>query len=190
MFAYCNNNPVGYYDATGDSAIPIPTLADFYGMHKAVQYDIAEEYGYAIEVFVSGYKGRGFLDIFDAENNQYYEVKSITQAGTWTTTQQMEKYDVSHIRDIRFLGYFFADSPQRGERMNISGMCQYSYWDIHYSSNGNGLITYTWVINQQRYQAHLAKLMAMTTVAIAGCGVMQWISNLGDRNFSYNCMFQ
>jgi len=45
MFAYCNNNPSNFVDSCGNSPDPIPSLADFYNMHKAVQMDIAEEYG-------------------------------------------------------------------------------------------------------------------------------------------------
>lgn len=141
MFAYCNNNPANNVDCGGELSARVPTLWDFYRMHKAVQYDVAEEYGYAIEVYTKGPLGRGFLDIYDPVTNQYYEVKSIGAAGS--AAPQMDKYDVSSISDWRFLGYDIAYSPSRGTRM-IKGTITCGNWYVTYESNLDGLITYNY----------------------------------------------
>ena len=187
MFAYCLNNPINYFDFCGDSALPIPSLVDFYYMHKEVQLDVAEEYGYAIEVYVRSPFGGGYLDIYDAEHNQYYEVKSKLQAGLGSTTFQMEKYDSSHISDIRFFGFFFSDSPQRGTKY-ISGRCQYSYWDIYYKSNGNGLITYEYKVNDSRYNQHLAAMAVIVIAAAAGCCMPSVQHETISWNMSFACI--
>ena len=50
MFAYCPNNPIQRSDPTGDaSIIPLPTLRDYYNMHKAVQYDIVENVNNSVD---------------------------------------------------------------------------------------------------------------------------------------------
>ena len=161
MFAYCLNNPIENLDIDGQ--IPVPSLVDYYYIHKYVQYDIVENYGYAMEVRTCSFLGNGSLDLYDPVTNQYYEVKSIGQATLLTTDIQMIKYDNSVICAWRFVGYRFFDSPDRGDLL-ITGSCQYSYWDIKYWSNGNGLITYIPEINKTRYTAHLAAI----SVAVAG----------------------
>ena len=181
MFAYCNNNPVIYIDISGELLTPIPSLGDLYRMHKQVQYDIVEQYGYAMEVYVCGIQGKGFLDLFDAAHNQYYEVKSVGQANSWMTEQQMKKYDVSHVTSWRFIGYFYTDSPERGDEI-ITGTCQYSYWDITYSSNGDGLITYQYTLNEQRYQTYCAALLTVTTVTFVMCATSGAGMGLGSGN--------
>ena len=161
MFAYCLNNPIKNIDVDGQ--VPVPTLMDYYYIHKHVQYDIVEDYGYAMEVRTYSILGKGSLDLYDPTTNQYYEVKSIGQSGLFTTDIQMQKYDVSYICDWRFIGYRFLASPNRGQLM-IRGSCQYSYWDISYEANGDGLITYVPKINETRYAIHLAAL----SIAVAG----------------------
>ena len=79
-FAYCNNDPILFYDSDGTSPItPILNLIDFSAIHKMVQISILKELGGTakMEVYVKTDNGRiGFLDIYDLSNNWYYEVKS------------------------------------------------------------------------------------------------------------------
>ena len=186
MFAYCRNNPVNFLDSCGNVPEPVPSLSDFYYMHKAVQMDIAEEYGYAIEVYIRSPLGKGYLDIYDPEQNQYYEVKSRPQAGLLATDIQLAKYDSSHISDIRFVGYFFADSPQRGTQY-ISGQCRYKYWDIYYKSDGNGLITYVYEVNYTRYNQALATAAVFGLAVMAGCMSSVRHQTI-SKDMSFSCM--
>ena len=178
MFVYCNNNPVVYIDIGGNYPLPVPSIADFYNMHRQVQYDIIEQYGFAMEVRIISALGSGRLDLFDPLTNQYYEVKSMGQAGLATTAIQMEKYDVSLIVDWRFVGYIFNGSPERGS-MEISGSCTYSYWNIYYRSDGNGLITYRYFLNEAKYREYLSTLVA--AACVVGVGYACVVSS-GARN--------
>ena len=174
MFAYCLNNPVDFLDYNGMAALPIPTIVDYFHMHRQVQYDIVEQYGFAMEVRIVSPKGTGRLDLYDATTNQYYEVKSIGQVMLSDTTDQMKKYDSSRIIDWRFAFYIFLSSPQRGQ-VEISGTCTYLYWDIYYRSDGNVMIIYRHVLNKERYTMYLAAV-ALTVCAVA----------MGQANQSYS----
>ena len=182
MFAYCLNNPACYIDDSGCIALPIPSLGDLYRIHKRVQYEVVEKEGYAMEVYVSGPKGKGFLDLYDAENNQYYEVKSSLQQGTKHTRDQMEKYDAAKVTSWLFVGYAIDSSPTRGKRSDISGMFEYLYWDVRYTSNGDGLITYKLILNKSRYELHLATIAL--SVSAGALGVMYGLISGGHKGLA------
>jgi len=170
MFAYCNDNPVNFSDLTGTIALPTPTLADYYGMHKAVQYDIVEERGYGMEVPVVGPNGAGRLDLYDGETNTYYEVKHIFAAQGPMFDFQMEKYDASHVVGWRFREYEIDGKVSRGSAM-ISGNTTYLHWDIMYRSTDSGVIVYRWVLNRARYE----QALAVTAMAIAGAAYCNFV---------------
>ena len=177
MFAYCLNSPVYRADATGcSSVIPLPNIRDYFFMHRAVQYDIAEEYGFGIEVFISGSKGIGRLDLYDGTTNEYYEVKHYGAHEGDLFDKQMEKYDASHVSGWRFEEYSISGNVTRGNQI-LMGETQYSFWDIYYTSEGPGIITYVWVVNKERYAAYLALVACVATCAIAthytSCGRIQ-----------------
>ena len=143
MFVYCLNNPIFYIDTTGYTATP--NLWDLARMHRGVQYDIVEERGYAMEVYVRGSLGRGFLDLFNPICGQYYEVKSSGAANSVRTTTQMSKYDVASILDWRFLGYNLSYPITRGLDYSISGSFVYKDWLVTYQLTTPGLIVYDYV---------------------------------------------
>ena len=92
MFAYCNNNPANYCDYSGNSPFtPDLNLLDYKTIHELVQERLSYEEGWYVEVSVNGELGRGRLDLFDADNNTYYEVKSKGAADDPGTIQQMQK---------------------------------------------------------------------------------------------------
>ena len=128
-------------------------------MHKYVQYDIVESYGYGMEVYVVGPKGTGRLDIYNAETNEYYEVKHQPAAGGDAFDNQMARYDVSHVVGWRFSEYEIDGDVTRGSEY-ISGMTRYKYWDIHYRKAADGLIIYTWTLNETRYMQYMTLLAA------------------------------
>ena len=174
MFAYCANNPVLYVDYSG-RLFGVPSLADFGKIHKRIQYEIAEKEGYAIEVFVDGPRGRGFLDIYNPETNEYYEVKSILQADRKHTKMQMEKYDAAYIRDFRFSDYSIPNPPTRGEK-KFSGSFVYSEWTVRYRLSEDGLITYKLELIEE-----VAAVQAI--VAIGAVGISQSAAFAGSGGF-------
>ena len=164
MFAYCLNNPLIGYDPSGRAVLPFPTLLDYYWMHKYVQYDIVETYGYGMEAFVIGPKGSGRLDIYNMYTNEYYEVKHIGAAGGALFEDQMAKYDASHVAGWRFAEYSVNGNVTRGTEY-ISGVTQYMYWDLHYRKAADGVIIYTWTLNETRYALHMAMLSSMVVAS-------------------------
>ena len=110
------------------------------------------------------------MDIYDAANNEYYEVKSSLQADTTSTANQMYKYDTSHIKDWRFEGYDIPDSPQKGN-LEISGSFQYKHWDITYRSYRSGMIVYYVTLNTKRYEQKVVTVAAVVTSASIGFAI-------------------
>ena len=168
MFAYCGNNPVNCVDPDGHFLLPVPTLQDYYYVHKMVQMLIVLSEGYAMEVYVTSPIGNGRLDLFDAENNQFYEVKHEWQGDTQSTRKQLDRYSQSTIHSLMFIGYSFDSSPSPGTRTDISGQFQYQYWDVTYESLGNGVITYSLELNKERYARHLNTVLTVVAGGLAG----------------------
>ena len=152
--------------------LPILGLADYYLIHKMVQCLIVDSHGYAMEVYVTSPFGNGRLDLFDAANNQYYEVKHAPLASSWANSMQQFKYDHCKIGGFMFRGYTFAASPTAGSRVDITGTFKYDYWDITYKSHGNGLITYEARLNKARYFDYLETTLNAVAFAAVGavCG--------------------
>lgn len=147
--------------------MPFPTIIDYYWMHKYVQYDIVERYGYGMEVFVIGTKGSGRLDIYDGYTNSYYEVKHILAATGKHFEDQLAKYDAAHVVGWRFSEYSIEGNVSKGTA-RISGNTEYLYWDISYRTAEDGVIIYTWALNKERYEVYLATLAVTVTYAVAG----------------------
>ena len=177
MFAYCNNNPCNYYDPYGDVLLPFPTIADYYAMHQMVQMLVVMEYGFAMEVRISSPYGFGRLDLFDAENNQYYEVKHAPQHQQFMASHQKMKYDNARVTGTMLDGYSFSGPPTPGTRTDISGSFQYQYWDVTYQSHGDGVITYEWALNEQRYNKHVGTVATFAGAAVAGMAYGQMGGN-------------
>ena len=163
MFAYCNNSPVAFYDPRGTALLPVLGLTDYYLIHKMVQCLVLDAYGYAMEVYITSPFGNGRLDLFDAMNNQYYEVKHAPLAPMWNDSIQKLKYDNCIVHGRLFKEYYFDQPPTAGWNLNISGEFQYGYWDVTFSAQGNGLITYSAYVNKSRY----FKFLQVTTNAVA-----------------------
>ena len=151
----------------GNALLPIPTITDYFGMHRAVQYDIVETFGYGMEVYVVGTRGVGRLDIYDGYTNSYYEVKHIDAAFGKVFDSQLEKYDAAFVVGWRFSEYSIGGNIKRGQA-KILGTTQYSYWDIHYRSSEPGVIIYTWKLNKARYERHLATITVAASAMAAG----------------------
>ena len=157
MYAYCGNNPANYSDPNGCYIVPLPSIADYYHMHKAVQYDVVEQHGYGMEVYVIGSKGIGRLDLYDGTCNTYYEVKHQPAATGKIFDDQMTKYDNSHVTGWRFSEYQIEGNVVRGDN-HISGWTTYLYWDIKYWKAADGVIVYIWEVNETRYAQHMCVL--------------------------------
>ena len=157
MFAYCNNNPICLVDYSGESPFGSLTLGDYYIIHKQIQFDCKCKTGWDMEVYVSGSKGIGFLDLYDSTNNQYYEVKSDKAANRSSTSRQMEKYDVALVKDIRYSDP--ATTPPTRGMQYVTGTVEYGVWDINYRLSSAGLITYTPEYNWNRAGTIAASLL-------------------------------
>ena len=177
MFAYANNNPVCYRDSNGTSPFSALTFADYGTIHKIVQVMCVAEYGWEMEVYVKGPLGRGFLDLYDCDNNQYYEVKSINTANTWRTNRQMKKYDVSHIADKRHEVAEIPGSPTKGSDF-VNGTFAYGIYDVTYKLERPGLITYKCDRNDQRTLVTAVALVLIFGIAtgnvpaVSGAGAL------------------
>lgn len=154
-------------DETGESPFGVLALFDYYIIHKLVQADCRRQKGWNMEVYVSGAKGIGFLDLYDVDSNQYYEVKSEKSAKRGSTRRQMEKYDVSYVNDNRFKDPI--DSPPTRGNEYVSGTVQYGAWDVEYRLDSAGLITYATEYNWDRGGKVLAGVAAIV-LAIATHG--------------------
>jgi len=164
MFAYCVNNPVCYYDPSGNSPFGRLTLADYKLIHLGVQLDCAFKTSWQMEVFVRSQSGKiGFLDLYDLSSNAYYEVKSKGAASRITTELQMRRYDKSLVKDKRFSNNQITNPPSRGTQ-NISGSFPYGIWDVEYETARNGLIRYETNLNPKRVT--VAGVLAIATIIL------------------------
>ena len=171
LFAYCLNSPVGLRDDGGTSPYDFLGILDFYLIHKRVQEDVRRQYGWEMEVYVVGPNGKGRLDLYDVENNAYYEVKSagvlLRQSGIKSLEKQLAKYDVAlptKYPDV-------CTPPSRGTT-HVSGNFEYGFYDIEYKTTADGLILYTYTFNRKRARETalnaLASLGVLAIVALAG----------------------
>ena len=136
MFAYCGNEPVNGADPSGKDPYGILDWIDMKIIHVMIQIKVAIEYSWAMEIYVKGPKGSGYLDLYDSENDSYYEVKSLKEARKSRTRNQMEKYNVASVQDtfvnrakIPSIDTVSTLSP--GE-VNVSGRIQYGIYDVDY----------------------------------------------------------
>ena len=165
MFAYCNNNPVIFIDVSGYSPFSTLNIADYYTIHKIVQYLCCAEYGWDMEVYVKGPLGNGSLDLYDYKKNQYYEVKSLRSSTYPTTAFQMQKYDESKIAAIRYRDENITSSPTRGKE-NVRGSFMYGLYDIEYELQEDGLIAYNPIFRKDRaLNVGIASILIIGTIA-------------------------
>ena len=154
MFAYCGNEPVNGADPSGKDPFGILDWIDMKIIHVMIQIKVAIEYSWAMEIYVKGPKGSGYLDLYDSENDSYYEVKSLKEAKKSRTRNQMEKYNVASVQDtfgnrakISSIDTVSTLSP--GE-VNVSGRIQYGIYDVDYYLYAPGLIVYEHHVNWER----------------------------------------
>ncbi len=155
MFSYCDNEPIDNSDVLGWGAwVPVLTLADYKIIHDTVADRVALTLGWwraSREVYVKGWKGRGFLDVYDTISNEYYEVKSIGAAYKASTERQMQKYDVAKPP------LSWADHVRRGSQ-KVSGSFYYGAWRVSYALEKKGLVVYRPTWKQEKYNMYVAAL--------------------------------
>ena len=151
--SYCYNNPIRFVDIGGASPMDVLSLFDFRSIHQRVQEECHYRYGWAMEVYVKGEKGRGRLDLLDVTTNQYYEVKSHQASQSNRTKRQMEKYDVATIQGSATIllqpDLKKGESLCRGKRF-VDDSFTHNIFDVKYYTVANGLIAYEAKINPQR----------------------------------------
>ncbi len=171
MFAYCGNNPVMGYDPSGES--PFGTNLDLseYGfIHYMVQMDCFIKFGWEMEIYVNGSRGRGRLDLLNPLTNEYYEVKSSRAYYSGKHIDQMAKYDVATIQNTivnrNTPGLKIGAGVTRGIT-KVEGFLTYGIYDIEYRSVEPGVITYDAKINEKR--AALAMEISVALILLAVC---------------------
>ena len=123
-------------------------------IHVMIQIKVAIEYSWAMEVYVKGPKGSGYLDLYDSENDSYYEVKSLKEAKKSRTRNQMEKYNVASVQDtfvnrLKIPSIDTVSTLSPGE-VNVSGRIKYGIYDVDYYLYAPGLIAYEHHVNWER----------------------------------------
>jgi RHS repeat-associated protein len=171
MFAYCMNDPANLTDQLGLFPGIDLVLFDFYAMHIMTQIQCAMDYGFVMEISVECGDGRGRLDLYDPVHNVFYEVKSIGCVDGYDTDNQIDRYDISYIRDTKRnkdkLGKeSIGKNPNKGMDSSIKGSFQYSIYDIEYKYYKPGLIVYDKKTNWES-----VKVLALCTV-IASVGIL------------------
>ena len=153
MFAYCNNNPIIFSDASGCDPFGILRLIDYAIIHLLVQVMIAETMGWEIEVGVYSKveideketEKYGRLDLYDRKTNSFYEVKSLdyvnSNKGSIATKDQIDRYK----KTIRFAkGNFYQ--PIHAGNATIKGSFRYGDYIINFNDRYDikeGLIVYS-----------------------------------------------
>lgn len=165
MFAYCGNNPVSFVDPLGSSPYGALSIIDYYWIHRAVQDHASKQTGWMTEVYVSGSKGAGRLDLYDVYDNTYYEVKSRGAAYIPTTKRQMQKYDQAKPNAIVSI-FFGHDEKVTRSQEKISGSFKYGMYDVTYKNEADGLIVYDVELNWNRAAKYLL------TLAFAGLALL------------------
>ena len=155
MFAYCLDNPVNGVDLTGESPYGILNWIDKAIIHLMVQIKVAMENNWAMEVYVKKEDKKGFVDLLDTTNNEFYEIKSEKSATLSMTSNQIEKYKGSIIQDSegnrRKTPSVDIGAKIKSGTQPINGSFQYGIYDITFSNNENrALITYRWEPNYGR----------------------------------------
>ena len=160
MYAYCNNDPVNTVDPFGDSPFSRRLeLSDYAFIHFMVQVECVVEYGWDMEIYVKGSRGRGYLDLLDVTTNEFYEVKSEGVYNALGHIAQMQKYQVAQIADTkrnRLIPGLNIGSRVRTGSTSVNGNFQYGAHDVHYALKEPGIIVYETRYNEKRAASYLA----------------------------------
>ena len=166
LFTYCDNDPTDNSDELGWGPwTPMLTLADYRTIHNKVADLVAWEIGFwraSREVYVTGAKGRGFLDVYDTISNEYYEVKSKGAAYKASTDRQMKKYDVAKP-PLSWRGYV-----KRGNK-NVSGSFYYGAWKVSYALKTAGLVVYTPTWKRERFK--VGAVFSLVAIGLVAFGL-------------------
>ena len=168
MYAYCNNDPVNTVDPFGDSPFSRRLeLSDYAFIHFMVQVECVVEYGWDMEIYVKGSRGRGYLDLLDVTTNEFYEVKSEGVYNAGGHIAQMQKYQVAQIANTkrnRVIPGLNIGSGITTGLTQVSGNFQYGAHDVYYYTKKPGIILYKTTYNEQRAQEYMAvgALVAIT----------------------------
>ena len=171
-------------DKDGRDPFGVLNLFDYGASHLMVQQDLLILYGWEIEIYVDGPDGRGRMDLYDRESNEFYEVKSVGVAYLPSTQKQMNKYATATTVDRRPT----SSSPRPGTK-RVSGFFTYGIYDVSYWSVPEipGLIAYSYQLNYSRAFAiyGMALVSAIILVASEGTALPELALWWGGTIYAY-----
>ena len=170
MYAYCLNDPVNSNDPSGADPFGILTWIDKAIIHLMVQIKCAIENVWAKEVYVKGEQGKGFVDLLDPINREYYEIKSEKGIKDSRTFRQIDKYENAKIQSSWGNNFKTPAVPIGATitagKKEIEGDFHYGIYDIEYHLVQPGLIGYFIEPNWERAAAIAsAEVIALLTIA-------------------------
>ncbi len=170
VFAYTKNNPTNKQDQNGKHPLGILELYDKKIIHHIVVKQCSARYGWAREVYVKKNWRRGYIDLLDPKENEFYEVKSEKESKKNRTIRQMEKYTQSTIQNtignrLKTPKVEIGSIVKGGGKEPVEDSFPYGIYDVSYSLASPGLIVYTWSLNTERALA-LATAEVITALIV------------------------
>ena len=189
MFAYCNNSPVAYIDASGD----LPQAVTDKLVHDAVLAMIAfEQPNLSMTqtcIYYNGeniWGGFGYCDLFNTATGEVWELKKESQSRSCRTSSalaQLTRYTTGKLKHYPNLQLRFPKETQINSGSFSFKAAGYIY-DVSYWSENNGILRYRY----NRTETDLRKtveviatvavfaIMCVTPYAIPGVGAYMLIS--------------
>ena len=189
MFAYCNNSPVAYIDASGD----LPQAVTDKLLHDAVLAMIAfEQPNLSMTqtcIYYNGeniWGGFGYCDLFNTATGEVWELKKESQSRSCRTSSalaQLTRYTTGKLKHYPNLQLRFPKETQINSGSFSFKAAGYIY-DVSYWSENNGILRYRY----NRTETDLRKtveviatvavfaIMCVTPYAIPGVGAYMLIS--------------
>ena len=176
MFAYCNNNPVSYYDSNGN----MPQAVEDKIVHDKVLKEICRQDSdlrmrkTCIYYNKKDYtRGWGFCDLFNISTGEVWELKKVSDTYSCTTaaaTAQLHRYVSGRLKHYPSLELFTPYKTHIAGGTTTFSMNGYIY-NVDYYNEGNGILRYSYTKEETegRKTAEALATVAIATAVIAYC---------------------
>ena len=171
MFAYCNNNPVNYYDSDGN----MPQAVEDKIIHDKVLKEICGQNSnlrmrktciYYNGVDSTG--GWGFCDLYNISTGEVWELKKVSDSYTCTTAAasiQLSNYVSGRLKHYPDLELFTPYKTHIADGTTSFAMNGYIY-DVEYHNEGNGILRYSYT-KEKTETRKTAEVLVTATIATA-----------------------